>query len=182
LPPVPDSGWTDAWIGLGANLGDRDITLEAAIDALRTLPRTRLVARSRLWTGPPVDAGGPDYLNAVARLATRLTAPELLGALQSIERRFGRERPYPGAPRTLDLDLLLHGDATIDLPAGPCGPALMVPHPRLLERAFVLRPMADIDADVVVPGHGPVRQWLDGVAGQPCRPVASGRVRDPDRS
>jgi 2-amino-4-hydroxy-6-hydroxymethyldihydropteridine diphosphokinase len=164
------AGWVDAWVGIGANLGDRRAAVEGAIDALRTLPRSRLLARSRLWASPPLNAGGPDYLNAVARLATGLQAPELLAALLAIETRFGRLRPYPNAPRTLDLDLLLHGDARIDLPAGPGGPALVVPHPRMLQRAFVLRPLAEVDADVVVPGQGPVRQWLDGVAAQPCRP------------
>jgi 2-amino-4-hydroxy-6-hydroxymethyldihydropteridine diphosphokinase len=158
------AAWVDAWVGIGANLGERRAALEGAIDALRTLPRTRLLARSRLWASPPLGAGGPDYLNAVARLATRLDAPELLAALQAIEDRFGRRRPYPNAPRTLDLDLLLHGDAILDTPA------LVVPHPRMLQRAFVLRPIADIDPDVVVPGHGPVRQWLGAVAPQPCRP------------
>jgi len=154
----------DAWIGLGANLGERRATIEAALDALRTLPRTRLVARSRLWASAPVDAGGPDYLNAVARLDTRLDAHDLLAALQAIEGRFGRERAYRNAPRTLDLDLLLAGDATIDTPS------LVVPHPRLHERAFVMRPMADIDARIVVPGRGPVRQWLAHVADQRCVP------------
>ncbi|MFN7645684.1 MAG: 2-amino-4-hydroxy-6-hydroxymethyldihydropteridine diphosphokinase [Burkholderiales bacterium] len=154
----------DAWIGLGANLGERRATIEAALDALRTLPRTRLVACSRLWASAPVDAGGPDYLNAVARLDTRLDAHDLLAALQAIEGRFGRERAYRNAPRTLDLDLLLAGDATIDTPS------LVVPHPRLHERAFVLRPMADIDARIVVPGRGPVRQWLARVADQRCVP------------
>jgi 2-amino-4-hydroxy-6-hydroxymethyldihydropteridine diphosphokinase len=154
----------DAWIGLGANLGERRATIEAALDALRTLPRTRLVARSRLWASAPVDAGGPDYLNAVARLDTRLDAHDLLAALQAIEGRFGRERAYRNAPRTLDLDLLLAGDATIDTPS------LVVPHPRLHERAFVLRPMADIDARIVVPSRGPVRQWLAHVADQRCVP------------
>jgi 2-amino-4-hydroxy-6-hydroxymethyldihydropteridine diphosphokinase len=154
----------DAWIALGANLGDRRGTLQAAIDALRTLPRTRLTARSRFWASAPVDAGGPDYLNAVVRLDTLLDPHELLAALQRIEARFGRVRSMRNAPRTLDLDLLLAGDAVIDTPT------LTVPHPRLHERAFVLRPMADIDADVVVPGRGPVRQWLPIVAPQRCDP------------
>jgi 2-amino-4-hydroxy-6-hydroxymethyldihydropteridine diphosphokinase len=154
----------DAWIGLGANLGDRRATLEAAIDALRLLPRTRLVARSRLWASAPVDAGGPDYLNAVARLDTGLGATDLLAALHAIEARFGRERPFRYAPRVLDLDLLLHGAGPVDTPG------LVVPHPRMTGRAFVLRPMAEIDPDVVIPGHGTVRQWLPRVATQPCVP------------
>ena len=160
----------DAWVGLGANLGDRRRTIEAALDALRTLPRTRLVARSRLWSSAPVDAQGPDYLNAVARLDTGLAPRELLAAMQSIERRFGRERPYRHAPRTLDLDLLLAGDASVALPAGDDGPALVLPHPRLHERAFVLRPMADIDPDVALPCGGTLRRRLHAVAAQRCDP------------
>lgn len=161
----------DAWIGLGANLGDRRATLEAALDALRLLPRTRLVARSRLWASAPVDADGPDYLNAVARLDTRLDPAELLAALQAIEHRFGRRRTGLNAPRTLDLDLLLAGDATID------APALVVPHPRLHQRAFVLRPMAEIDPHHPIPGHGTVRDALPGVAGQRCVPLPRGGRR-----
>ena len=154
----------DAWIGLGANLGERRMTLEAAIDALRVLPRTRLVARSRLWASSPVDAGGPDYLNAVVRLSTMLDPADLLSALHGIEARFGRARPYRNAPRTLDLDLLLHEAGPIDTPD------LVVPHPRMLGRAFVLRPMADIDPDAPIPGHGRVREWLPHVASQRCVP------------
>jgi 2-amino-4-hydroxy-6-hydroxymethyldihydropteridine diphosphokinase len=154
----------EAWIGLGANLGDRRTTLVAALDALRQVPRTRLLARSRLWISPPLDADGPDYVNAVARLDTLLSPHELLAALQAIETRFGRLRPYRNAPRTLDLDLLLHG-ATVLRTAD-----LVLPHPRLLERAFVLRPMAEIDPDTVVPGHGPVRQYLPAIASQRCSP------------
>jgi 2-amino-4-hydroxy-6-hydroxymethyldihydropteridine diphosphokinase len=161
----------DAWIGLGANLGDRRATIEAALDALRTLTRSRLIARSRLWASPPLDAGGPDYLNAVARLDTGLAPRELIVALQSIERRFGRERAYRNAPRTLDLDLLLAGEATLDLPDAEDSPALVVPHPRLHERAFVLRPMAEIDADVSIPGRGTVRRELARVAAQRCEPL-----------
>jgi 2-amino-4-hydroxy-6-hydroxymethyldihydropteridine diphosphokinase len=154
----------DAWIGLGANLGERELTLERALDALHRLPGCRLVARSRLWASAPVGACGPEYLNAVARLDTGLDPHALLAALQQLEAHFGRERPYPGAPRTLDLDLLLAGAATI------VTPTLVVPHPRLHERAFVLRPMADIDADFRVPGHGAVRDCLPRVAGQRCAP------------
>ena len=160
----------DAWIGLGANLGDRRATLESALDALRLLPRSRLVARSRLWSSAPVDADGPDYLNAVARLDTLLDPGALLDALQAIERRFGRRRSGRNAPRTLDLDLLLAGDASVALPAGDDGPALVLPHPRLHERAFVLRPMADIDPDVALPCGGTLRRRLHAVAAQRCDP------------
>jgi 2-amino-4-hydroxy-6-hydroxymethyldihydropteridine diphosphokinase len=161
----------DAWIGLGANLGDRRATLEAALDALRLLPRTRLVARSRLWSSAPIEAAGPDYLNAVARLDTLLDPPTLLAALQAIEQRFGRRRDGHNAPRTLDLDLLLAGDATIDTPA------LSVPHPRLHRRAFVLRPMADIDPRQPIPGRGTVRDALAAVTDQHCVPLPQGGRR-----
>ena len=130
----------DAWIGLGANLGDRRATLESALDALRLLPRTRLVARSRLWSSAPVDADGPDYLNAVAAIETRLAPRELLAALQAIENAHGRERPWRNAPRTLDLDVLLIDDLASD------DPVLLLPHPRLLERAFVLLPLLELHA------------------------------------
>jgi 2-amino-4-hydroxy-6-hydroxymethyldihydropteridine diphosphokinase len=157
----------DAWVGLGANLGDAAGTVEAALHDLAGLPGTRMLARSRLWSSAPVDADGPDYVNAVARLDTDLAPPALLAALQAIERRHGRRRPHAGAPRTLDLDLLLYGLEVLD------APDLQVPHPRLHERAFVLRPMADIDADAPIPGHATVRQCLVAVAQQRCDPLPS---------
>ncbi|HRM93720.1 MAG TPA: 2-amino-4-hydroxy-6-hydroxymethyldihydropteridine diphosphokinase, partial [Alicycliphilus sp.] len=98
-----------AWIGLGANLGDARAALRSAVQAMATLPGTRLLRVSSLYRSAPVDAGGPDYLNAVAELDTTLAPLELLHALQRIEQAAGRERPYRNAPRTLDLDLLLYG-------------------------------------------------------------------------
>lgn len=130
---------TRAYVGLGANLGtDLLATLTQAASALAALPRTRLVALSSAWRSAPVDAGGPDFLNAVAALDTALSPIELLDALQAIEQAHGRERPYRNAPRTLDLDLLLHGDHVLDTAR------LTLPHPRLGERAFVLRPLLEI--------------------------------------
>lgn len=161
----------DAWIGIGANLGERCATLEAAIDALGTLPHTRLVARSRLWTGPPVDAEGPDYLNAVARLDTDLDPVTLLRALQALETRFGRVRSHRNASRTLDLDLLLSDDTILDRPADAHGPALQLPHPRLHRRGFVLGPMGDIDETRHVPGQGTVRHCLARLGDLSCRPL-----------
>ena len=116
--------------------------------------------RSPLYRSAPVDAGGPDYLNAVAQLETELDAASLLAQLQAVEQAHGRERSYRNAPRTLDLDLLLFGDALIDTPA------LSVPHPRLHERAFVLRPHADLAPALVVPGQGAIADLLPGVAAQ----------------
>lgn len=149
-----------AWIGLGANLGDAAVALRAAFAALSTLPRTRLSARSSIYRSAPIDAAGPDYLNAVARIDTGLSALELLAHLQAIERQHGRERPYRNAPRTLDLDLLLYGDQTI------ATPALTVPHPRLHQRAFVLVPLAELAPEIEIPGLGPVAVLLPGVADQ----------------
>ena len=127
-----------AFVGLGANLGDARATVEAALHALADLPLTRLLGRSRLYRSAPHAACGPDFINAVAQLETGLTAPALLDALQVLETAAGRQRPYRNAPRTLDLDQLLYGDACL------ASPRLTVPHPRLYERAFVLLPLAEL--------------------------------------
>ena len=127
-----------AHVALGANLGDARATVSDAIAALDSLPQTRLLRASALYRSAPWEASGPDFINAVAAVETGLDAHELLRALQALELQAGRERPYRNAPRTLDLDLLLYGDAVIDKPD------LSVPHPRLRERAFVLLPLAEI--------------------------------------
>jgi len=150
-----------AYIGLGANLGDARATLRAAVAALDRLPQTRLVAVSSLYRSAPIDSTGPDYLNAVASLDTTLAPHELLAALQAIELEHGRERPYRNAPRTLDLDLLLHGDAVLDTPT------LTLPHPRLLERAFVLAPLAQLQPALRLPGGRTASEALQNVRDQP---------------
>ena len=127
-----------AFVGLGANLGEPLRALRGALAGLAGLPSTRLVRSSRVYRSAPVDAGGPDYLNAVAELATTLAAPELLVQLQALEQAAGRERPYRNAPRTLDLDLLLYGNARTE------SAALTVPHPRRRERASVLLPLREL--------------------------------------
>lgn len=129
---------TLAYVGLGANLGEREAALRQALAALGQCPGTRVLRVSPLYGSAPVDAGGPDYLNAVAEVATTIAPEALLQALQAIEQSAGRERPYRNAPRTLDLDILWFGDQVIDTPL------LTVPHPRMAERAFVLRPLADL--------------------------------------
>jgi 2-amino-4-hydroxy-6-hydroxymethyldihydropteridine diphosphokinase len=134
-----------AYVALGANLGDALRAVREAFDALCRLPDTLLVSQSSLYRTAPVDSSGPDYINAVAEISTRLAAPELLSRLQRIEAGAGRERPYRNAPRTLDLDLLLFGDARIS------SPNLQVPHPRMFERAFVLVPLAEIAPQRVTP-------------------------------
>jgi 2-amino-4-hydroxy-6-hydroxymethyldihydropteridine diphosphokinase len=151
---------TSAWIGLGANLGDAAATLEAAFGQLARLPQTRLVARSTLYRTAPVDATGPDYLNAVAGLETRLSPGELLSCLHDIERAHGRDRPFHHAPRTLDLDLLLHGHHVIRTPQ------LCVPHPRMHLRAFVLAPLLEVAPALVHPELGPLAPWLARAADQ----------------
>ena len=148
-----------AYVGLGANLGDAQQALREALAALARLPDTRLLATSRVYRSAPVDAGGPDYFNAVARIETRATAFELLDQLQAIEQAAGRERPYRNAPRTLDLDLLLYGDARI------ASERLTVPHPRMRERAFVLLPLRELAPSLVGESD------LAAVAGQRIAPL-----------
>jgi 2-amino-4-hydroxy-6-hydroxymethyldihydropteridine diphosphokinase len=149
----------EAFVGLGSNLGDRRARLASAFAALSLLPGTQLVARSSLYESAPVDAGGGDYLNAVARLRTSLAPLELLHALQAIEAEAGRQRPYPNAPRSLDLDLLLYGDRAIE------SDELTLPHPRLQERAFVVAPLLEIAPDLRW-GAGRLDALLPALAGQ----------------
>jgi len=150
-----------AWIGIGANLGDARANVLDAIERLSRLPGARLVQASSLYRTAPIDSSGDDYVNAVAALDTTLDAHALLQALFAIEQAHGRERPYRNAPRTLDLDLLLYGDEIIIDP-----PTLIVPHPRMHERAFVLAPLAEVAPDLVVPGRGAVSALLATVGDQ----------------
>lgn len=157
-PPAPQAGAptlaVHAWVGLGANLGEPAAALRQAVHALAHTPGIRLLRTSSLYRSAPVDSGGPDYLNAVAEIATTFDPHALLAALQAMEQAAGRERPYRNAPRTLDLDLLLYGTQHI------ATPELTVPHPRMFERAFVLRPLAEL-----APQHVPA-QALQAVQGQ----------------
>ena len=145
-----------AYIGLGSNLDAPDTQVERALRELDALPKTRLVARSRLYrTAPWGGIAQPDFINAVACLETLLEAGELMRSLLEIEHRAGRRRVGErNGPRVLDLDLLLYADTSI------ASADLQLPHPRLHERAFVLVPLAEIAPDLVVPGHGPVRELL----------------------
>lgn len=149
-----------AYIGLGANLGAARQTLEAACGALQQLPGSHWVTCSSLYRSAPVDAQGPDFLNAVAALDTWLTPLEMLDALQAIELAHRRERPYRNAPRTLDLDLLLHGQIRLD------EPRLCLPHPRGHQRAFVLLPLAEIAPALEWPGQGPLAGLLTALGDQ----------------
>ena len=150
----------EAFIGMGSNLGDRKAELDAARNELAALPETVLLRTSSYYESAPLDADGADYLNAVAGVRTSLSPLALLLALQSIENAHGRERPYRHAPRRLDLDLLLYGDATV------ASTALTLPHPRLHQRAFVLAPLAELAPDADVPGRGSVKALLRAVAEQ----------------
>jgi 2-amino-4-hydroxy-6-hydroxymethyldihydropteridine diphosphokinase len=148
---------TRAYVALGANLGDREATIRAALADLAATEGIQLVAVSSLIETDPVGyLDQPRFLNGAAALETTLPADELLALLLAVERRFGRERegvPEQG-PRTLDLDLLLYGTEQIDRPG------LRIPHPRLHERRFVLEPLAELDSSLEVPGKGEIRTLL----------------------
>lgn len=136
-----------AVLGLGSNLGDRLANLQRATDVLGERPGVRVLRSSRVYETDPV--GGPpqpDYLNAVVEIETSLEPRDLLTACLDVERELGRVRAERWGPRTIDVDLLIFDERTID------EPDLVVPHPRMLERAFVLVPLAEIDADPMLPG------------------------------
>jgi 2-amino-4-hydroxy-6-hydroxymethyldihydropteridine diphosphokinase len=154
-----------AYVGVGANLERPRVQVEQGIDALGGLSGTQVVARSSLYASAPVDAPGPEYVNAVVALRTALAADALLQALHAIEARFGRERSTRNAPRSLDLDLLLYGDLHSD------EPSLRLPHPRLHQRAFVLRPLLEIAPQLAVSGLGSLSAYLERVQDQPIRRI-----------
>ncbi len=152
-----------AFVGLGANLGDAPATVREAMRALDVLPQTRLLRASRLYRSRAWGVETqPDFINAVAMLESRLPARTLLDELLAIERAHGRERAAEvrWGPRTLDLDLLLHGDSIID------EPGLRVPHPHLHERAFALLPLVEVAPDAVIPGRGLARDIAAVMAGE----------------
>ena len=152
-------GATRAFVGLGSNLGDREAMLRAALDALAAEPGIEVVAVSSFRETDPVGfVDQPRFLNAAAALGTTVPPRPLLERLLAIEASLGRKRDGPPqGPRTIDLDLLLHGDAELD------EPGLRVPHPRLHERRFVLEPLAELDPTLEVPGRGAVKDLLAGL-------------------
>ncbi|MBV8261609.1 MAG: 2-amino-4-hydroxy-6-hydroxymethyldihydropteridine diphosphokinase [Paraburkholderia sp.] len=151
---------TVAWLGIGANLGDARQTLKDAVVCLAQQHTLTVVAKSSLYRTAPIDAGGDDYYNCVVKLETALDVRALLGLCQRVEHHFGRERPFRNAPRTLDIDILLYGEAIID------EPDLVVPHPRMTSRAFALVPLVEINPELVIPGLGPASAFLAAVADQ----------------
>jgi 2-amino-4-hydroxy-6-hydroxymethyldihydropteridine diphosphokinase len=160
-----------AYIGMGSNLGDREGHLRDAVGAMKRLPGTRVAAESAIYASAPVGAAEPqpDYFNAVVAIDTPLSPHALLEALQRIELGAGRTRVAGtrNAARTLDLDILLFDDLTVD------EHGLHIPHPRLQDRAFVVLPLAEIAPDCVVPGIGPVRALLPRIADQRITRAAS---------
>lgn len=147
--------WTLAYVGMGSNLGDRQAFLWQALGLLAVHPQVRLEKVSSFYETQPVGVAGQElFLNAVAEISTALSAERLLALLLKIEEKLGRRRPYPGAPRTIDLDLLLYGEERIELPD------LIVPHPRLLERDFMLVPLLEIAPVVRLPGGISAREIL----------------------
>jgi 2-amino-4-hydroxy-6-hydroxymethyldihydropteridine diphosphokinase len=157
-----------AFIGLGSNLEDPHSQLQRAFAALDKLPGTRLIARSSLYRSAPLGLlDQPDFVNAVAKVATSMTPQELLQALLHIEHQHGRERTFRNAPRTLDLDVLLYDEARLH------EHGLTIPHPQMHRRAFVLQPLLEIAPDICIPGVGQARQAL-----QACQDQILERIAD----
>jgi 2-amino-4-hydroxy-6-hydroxymethyldihydropteridine diphosphokinase len=156
-----------AFIGLGANLDDPQAQILRAFGELAVLPQSTLSGKSSLWRSAPVGyADQPEYTNAVARIETGLSADGLLDELQAIESAHERQRSFANAPRTLDLDLLIYGDEQ------RISDRLTLPHPRMHERAFVLKPLLEIAPEAFIPGRGAARACLASVIDQPCERVA----------
>lgn len=147
-----------AFIALGSNLGEPERQIARALRELAELPSTRVDRVSSLYRSAPVGyRDQPDFVNAVAAVETRLTPSALLEGLLAIERGHGRQRDFRNAPRTLDLDIVLYGDLALDQPG------LVIPHPRMHERAFVVVPLVEIAPEAAIPGRGRARDLLAGV-------------------
>jgi 2-amino-4-hydroxy-6-hydroxymethyldihydropteridine diphosphokinase len=157
-----------AYVALGSNLQDPEQQVLRAFEELNGLPQTRVVAKSALYRTAPVGYDNqPDFVNAAAEVSTELEPLALLRALLALETAHGRERPFPNAPRVLDLDLLFYDDLAMH------DPELTLPHPRLHERGFVLFPLADIAPDLAVPGKGTVRALLEALPDQGVQRMAA---------
>ena len=156
-----------AYIGLGSNQGEVVEALNSAIESLRSIEQTEVVAVSPFYRSAPIDAPGPDFLNAVVKAETALEPYALLLHLLDIELMLGRKRRglKKNAPRNVDLDLLLVGDMIVQ------STPLTLPHPRLHLRAFVLRPLLDLAPEIRIPGQGPAASFLDGVEDQKIEPL-----------
>lgn len=156
------------FVGVGSNLGDSAAQVGLAAQRIDMLPGTRLLASSRLYKSEPIDAPGGDFINAVFKIETTSTARRLFNGLRAIEALTGRQRGgIRNAPRTLDLDLLLYGDAIID------EPDLQVPHPRMHMRAFVLLPLQELAPSLTIPGRGSLLQFVLRTRTQSCAPIGA---------
>ncbi len=156
-----------AFVGIGSNLEQPVRQVEDALAELDHLPQTRVVKRSSLYRSAPVGySAQPDFVNAVAELETGLAPERLLSGLQELEARHGRKRSFANAPRTLDLDLLLYGNSTLN------SPTLKLPHPRMHERAFVLQPLVEIAPGIEIPGLGKASESLEKLGGQAVQRIA----------
>lgn len=149
-----------AFIGLGGNIGDTKQLIKDAIVCLAQHPELRILTRSCMYQSAPVNAEGDDYINAVISLETQISPEELLRICQQVELSFGRERPYLNAPRTLDLDVLAYDQIAIN------NDALTIPHPRMIERSFVLYPLLEIAPDIDLPGFGKLTKYIPNVKHQ----------------
>ena len=159
---------TLAYVGIGSNLEDPRRQVESALGELAQLPGTRLLKKSSLFRSAPVGyRDQPEFVNAVAALETSLQAADLFRELQAVEARHGRKRRFPNAPRTLDLDLLLYGDGESVSGA----PGLVLPHPRMHDRAFVLKPLLEIEPGISIPGRGAASDLL-----KKCEPQSVERI------
>lgn len=157
-----------AFIGFGGNIGDTRQLITDAIVCLAQRSELHILAKSCFYQSAPVEALGGDYINAVIEIETQLTPYGLLHVCQAIEQEFGRERPYANAPRTLDLDILFYEGVTQN------ETELMLPHPKIIERSFVLLPLLEIAPDFFLPNFGQLKAYLPKVAHQrieklPCR-------------
>lgn len=149
-----------AFIGLGGNIGDTKQLIQDAIVCLAQNPELKVLTRSCMYQSAPVNASGNDFINAVISIETQLTPNDLLHICQKVENTFGRERPFINAPRTLDLDVLAYDFVSVQ------EETLTIPHPRMVERAFVLLPLLEIAPDIDLPGFGKLAQYVDNVAHQ----------------
>ena len=149
-----------AFIGLGGNIGDTKQLIKDAIVCLAQNPELRVLTRSCMYKSAPVNASGPDFINAVISLEPKLPPEDLLSICQHVEDSFGRERPYINAPRTLDLDVLAYDNISIQ------NDRLTIPHPRMIERSFVLLPLLEIAPDIDLPGFGKLTKYIPSVKHQ----------------
>jgi 2-amino-4-hydroxy-6-hydroxymethyldihydropteridine diphosphokinase len=156
-----------AYIGLGGNIGDSRQILTDAVVCLAQFPAISINARSCFYISSPVDATGGDYINNVISIDTHLDPIPLLRVCQSVEQHFGRERPYEKAPRTLDIDLLIYENVTHNTPE------LILPHPRLTERMFVLLPLLEIEGEIELPNHGKLKNKLPELSWQKIEKLAN---------